>query len=36
MIARDIRSNGISHAPFAEDAARFNRELAEFVRQIQV
>ncbi len=27
---------GIGHAPFAEDAARFNRELAEFVRAAQV
>ena len=28
--------DGIGHAPFAEDAARFNRELAEFVRAVQV
>ncbi|HUQ35788.1 MAG TPA: alpha/beta hydrolase [Aestuariivirga sp.] len=28
--------DGIGHAPFAEDAARFNRELAEFVRAAQV
>ncbi len=27
---------GIGHAPFAEDAARFNRELAKFVRASQV
>lgn len=27
---------GIGHAPFAEDAVRFNRELAEFVRVAQV
>jgi pimeloyl-ACP methyl ester carboxylesterase len=28
--------DGIGHAPFAEDPARFNRELAEFVRAAQV
>lgn len=28
--------DGIGHAPFAEDAVRFNRELAEFVRAVQV
>ena len=28
--------DGIGHAPFAEDAARFNRELAEFVRAVRV
>ena len=28
--------DGIGHAPFAEDAARFNRELAEFVMAVQV
>jgi non-heme chloroperoxidase len=28
--------DGIGHAPFVEDAARFNRELAEFVRAVQV
>lgn len=28
--------DGIGHAPFAEDAARFNRELAEFARSAQV
>ncbi len=28
--------DGIGHAPFAEDAARFNRELAEFARAVQV
>lgn len=28
--------DGIGHAPFAEDAPRFNRELAEFVRTAQV
>ena len=28
--------DGIGHAPFAENAARFNRELAEFVRAAQV
>jgi len=28
--------DGIGHAPFAEDTARFNRELAEFARAAQV
>lgn len=28
--------DGIGHAPFAENAGRFNRELAEFVRAAQV
>ena len=34
--ARLSMYNGIGHAPFAEDAPRFNRELAEFVRSVQV
>lgn len=34
--ARFSLYEGIGHAPFAEDAARFNRELAEFVRAAQV
>ena len=34
--ARLSMYSGIGHAPFAEDAARFNRELAEFVRAAQV
>jgi non-heme chloroperoxidase len=34
--ARLSMYDGIGHAPFAEDAARFNRELAEFVRAVQV
>ena len=33
--ARLSMYEGIGHAPFAEDAGRFNRELAEFVRSIQ-
>ena len=32
--ARLSMYEGIGHAPFAEDAGRFNRELAEFVRGI--
>jgi pimeloyl-ACP methyl ester carboxylesterase len=32
--ARLSMYEGIGHAPFAEDAGRFNRELAEFVRSI--
>ena len=34
--ARLSMYDGIGHAPFAEDAAHFNRELAEFVRAAQV
>jgi non-heme chloroperoxidase len=34
--ARLSMYDGIGHAPFAEDAPRFNRELAEFVRAAQV
>ena len=34
--ARLSMYDGIGHAPFAEDATRFNRELAEFVRAAQV
>ncbi len=34
--ARLSMYDGIGHAPFAEDAPRFNRELAEFVRSAQV
>jgi non-heme chloroperoxidase len=34
--ARLSMYDGIGHAPFVEDAARFNRELAEFVRAVQV
>jgi non-heme chloroperoxidase len=34
--ARLSMYEGIGHAPFAEDAARFNRELAEFVWAAQV
>ncbi len=33
--ARLSMYQGIGHSPFAEDAPRFNRELAEFVRSIQ-
>jgi non-heme chloroperoxidase len=33
--ARLSMYDGIGHAPFAEDAPRFNRELAEFVRNTQ-
>ena len=33
--ARLSMYDGIGHAPFAEDAPRFNRELMEFVRSIQ-
>lgn len=34
--ARLSMYNGMGHAPFVEDAARFNRELADFVRAAQV
>jgi non-heme chloroperoxidase len=34
--ARLSMYEGIGHAPFTEDATRFNRELADFVRKIQV
>ena len=33
--ARLSMYEGIGHSPFAEDAARFNRELAEFARLVQ-
>ena len=33
--ARLSMYEAIGHSPFAEDAARFNRELMEFVRSIQ-
>ena len=34
--ARLSMYEGIGHSPFAEDAPRFNRELAEFVRHVQI
>jgi non-heme chloroperoxidase len=34
--ARLSMYDGIGHAPFAEDVVRFNHELAEFVRVVQV